>query len=193
MPRQPANRMENKTATTTRESNPLPPSLPPPFLLLGLCTECACVCVAQRQQKCFPARRKFRRQLSARFRWGWLGSSGGSYNNSRGGSSSAVHAVHVFLAFHSLFPHFSFSQNLSNAFDFAYRDCLPRCRCFWGLLCVVGVIEGRARAGRGGEVDGGGLAMASAKLKLTFRERRHNEMRHRQRQRGQGEKRRHAI
>lgn len=136
MPRQPANRMENKTATTTRESNPLPPSLPLPFCCWG--------CVLRVRVSAWHNVSKSVFQLGensvGNFRLAFAG--GGS-------ASSAVHAVHVFLAFHSLFPHFSFSQNLSNAFDFAYRDCLPRCRCFWGLLCVVGVIEGRARAGRG--------------------------------------------
>lgn len=137
MPRQPANRMENKTATTTRESNPLPTLLPP-----SSCSPCW-GCVLSVRVSAWHNVSKSVFQLGensvGNFRLAFAG--GGSASS----AVHAVHAVHVFLAFHSLFPHFSFSQNLSNAFDFAYRDCLPRCRCFWGLLCVVGVIEGRAR------------------------------------------------
>lgn len=101
--------------------------------------------------------------------------------------AAAAAPCHVFLAFHSLFPHFSFSQNLSNAF----RLCLSRLPAALSLLVgvalfavVVGVIMGRER-GRRGRGVGNGLSVDIAKLKLTFRERRHNEMRLRERRQGE--------
>lgn len=115
---------ERKTKQQQKQRENVTPCYLRPCLLLGLCTEFACLCLCLRgttSAKVFSSSAKLRRQLHV----GSLFSGGGSASSSSSSSSTR----HVFLCFS---PHFPFSQNLSNALTLLIAAA---CRCrLWGLL-----------------------------------------------------------